>query len=176
MGVGSGECHPWFGRKHKEESRQNMSKNRKGDNHWTHKLGNKKHPRQGTHLDESIKRKISISHLGENNPMFGKHLSEDQKHSRSEKMIGENNPMFGKKLTEKHKNKISLSNKGRKRSLEFKKYQEKYNYKILDQNNKIVDFLLFSDFCKKIGGNSLNITWKNNFTIYKSYKIFRSLK
>ena len=115
--------------------------------------------------------------MGENNPMFGKHLSEEQKQLRREKMSGKNNHMFGKNLTKEHKNKISRANRGRKRSLYLRKSQEKYIYKVFDANNKQVNFLLFDDFCKSIGGKRVNISWKcDNSAIYKGYRIFRILK
>ena len=72
-GTGAGENHPFFGRKHKPESREKMSESRKGEKNSMFGKG---------HLI-----------AGENNPRFGKGLLQ----------VGENNPNFGKKHPEHSK-------------------------------------------------------------------------
>lgn len=49
-----------IGRKHRPESCRKMSVSRSGDNHWTQKLGDKKHPMLGIKLSEERKMAMSI--------------------------------------------------------------------------------------------------------------------
>ena len=85
-GIGSGEDHPRFGRKHSEETKYKMSEIKKGKK-----------------LSEETKYKMSEAKKGkmdgENNPMFGK--------------LGEDHPRFGRKHSEETKLKISETLKGK---------------------------------------------------------------
>ena len=107
-----GENHPFFNKKHKQESLIKMRES---------KLGNK-NPMYGHHQSEETKQKISDAQLGDKNHMygkheeaywFGKHRDEETKNKISETRIknkialGENNPFFGKTHSDETKLKIS---------------------------------------------------------------------
>ena len=73
---------------------------------------------------EEIRRKLSETKIGENNPNYGKPLSNETKRKLSEALKGENNPMYGKHHTEETKEKMSEAKKGENNSMYGKHHSE----------------------------------------------------
>lgn len=111
--------HPWYQRKHSEESIQKMSESKIGENN----------PMYGKHHSEETKRKIGDAQLGDKNHMYGKseesywfnkHRDEETKRKISENRIKnktaskENNPFYNKKHSDEDKKKMSEASKDRK--------------------------------------------------------------
>lgn len=82
-----GESNPMYGKHFSEESKNKISKAKKG------------------------------KCTRENNPMYGKHHSEESKKKMSEAAKGRQGPNKGKKFSEEHKKKIGASKKGNKNML-----------------------------------------------------------
>ena len=105
-GTGAGENHPFFGRKHKQKSKEKMSESRKGEKNG---MFGKGHPFFGRKHKQKSKEKMSESRKGEKNGMFGKgHLIAGENNSprfgKGHLIVnGENNPNFGKKHPEHSK-------------------------------------------------------------------------
>jgi len=92
-----GPCN-MLGKKHTEESKQKMSKSKKGKPKTTeHNLKN------------------SLSHRGEKNPFYGKKHTQESIEKIRKASTGKNNPMYGKQHSDEVKQKISQINKGKKR-------------------------------------------------------------
>lgn len=66
----------------------------------------------GKLASEETKRKMSISHSGENHYLYGKHLPPETCKKISIGMSGENNPNYGKHLSFETCKKISIANSG----------------------------------------------------------------
>ena len=127
-----GENHPFYSRKHTEESKKKLSNTMKSkyENDIFHHSMVKHH-------SESTKKILSEQHKGENNFMYGKHHSEETKKKMSEAqkgkektsehclnmsinhadVNGEKNPFYGKHHSDESKRKISEANKGRGKSI-----------------------------------------------------------
>lgn len=67
-----GRIGPMTGKTHTKDSKEQMSKSRSGDNHWTVGKSKEEMAMFGKKHSDETKKKQSESHLGENNPMFGK--------------------------------------------------------------------------------------------------------
>lgn len=86
----------FLGRNHSEETKQKISKIKKGV------LKSKEHRQKlseshkGKKLSKETCLKISEANKGENHPMFGKHHSEESKQKNREAHLGENNHWYGK--------------------------------------------------------------------------------
>ena len=102
----TGENHPFYGKHHTEETKENISEKLKG------KMTGENHPFYGKHHTEETKENISEKLKGENNPFYGKHRSEETKIKMSEAKKGENNPFYGKHHTEEYKKNMSEKMKG----------------------------------------------------------------
>lgn len=102
---GSGEDHPWYGRKHTKESRMKMSKAHKGKK-----------------LSKEAKRNIRLAKLGPKNPLYGlygeNHPSYGRKHDEETRrkmrenhadFTGEKHPMYGRKQSEEAKRKMQAA-------------------------------------------------------------------
>lgn len=113
-----GENHPFYNKKHKEESINKMKEAKKGENN----------PMYGKHQSEETKCKIREAQIGCKNHMYGKHeesywfnkhRTEETKTKISETRIknniasGENNPFFGKHHSAEAREAMSKSQKGR---------------------------------------------------------------
>lgn len=113
-----GENHPFYNKKHKEESIRKMRESKQGENN----------PMYGRHQSEETRRKISEAQIGCKNHMFGKHeesywfnknRSEETKKKISETRLknkigqGENNSFYGKRHNKEAKDKMSKAQKGR---------------------------------------------------------------
>ena len=83
-GTGAGENHPFFGRKHKQKSKEKMSESRKGEKNG---MFGKGHLRAGENNSRFGKGHLIV---GENNPNFGKKHPE-----HSKRMSGKKNPAWG---------------------------------------------------------------------------------
>ena len=79
-GVGSGENHPRYGKKHSDETKKKMSEANKGE----------KNPMYGKTPRDETKKKLSKANKGENNPCYGR---TGKKHPMYGK-VGEENPNF----------------------------------------------------------------------------------
>ena len=93
-----GKSHPFFGRKHTEETREKMRKNHSD-------FTGKNHPKYGTKLSDETRNKISEHHAdfsGCNSPMYGKKHTEEAKRKMSESKVGKKLPSF----TIEHRNRI----------------------------------------------------------------------
>ena len=112
-GLGSEDLHPMYGKTLSKETKEKISKSKKGKG-----LGNK--------LPEETKRKISKSlkgkMAGENHPRWGKNHTEETK-----KKISESKKGF--RHTEETKKKLSELNKGKKLSLETRKKMSDFQKK-----------------------------------------------
>lgn len=110
--------HPWYNKKHSEESLRKMSESKQGENN----------PMYGKHHTDETKEKIKNAQLGEKNHMYGKskeaywynkHRDEETKKKISENRIKnhiaskENNPFYGKTHSEENKKKMSDASKNR---------------------------------------------------------------
>ena len=92
IGLQAVEKHPMYGKHHTEESKQLMSKNRKGkctrENNCNYgKLKGKDNPMYGKHHTEESKQLMSENHYncsGKNNPMYGKHHSDASRQKMKE--------------------------------------------------------------------------------------------
>ena len=113
-----GENHPFYNRKHKEESIDKMSKYKQSANNHMY----------GKHQSEETKQKIGEAQIGCKNHMFKKHeeaywfnkdRSEETKKKISETRIknkvalGENNPFYGKHHNQEARDAMSKVQKGR---------------------------------------------------------------
>ena len=113
-----GKNHPWYNRKHSEESLKKMSKSKQGENN----------PMYGKHHTDETKEKMRESQLGDKNHMYGqseksywfnKHRDEETKRKISENRIlnrvaaKENNPFYGKTHSKEDKIKMSEASKDR---------------------------------------------------------------
>jgi group I intron endonuclease len=87
----SGENHPFYGKRHTEKSKEQISKNRKGKN------------------------------IGESNPSYGIPKSIETRRKISKALSGENHPNYGKHRSQQTKEKIGVAHKGMKHSNETKK-------------------------------------------------------
>lgn len=76
-------------------------------------------------MTDEIKKKISISHMGDKNPFYGNHS-----------MSGENHPMFGKRHTEETKLKMKNSHSGNKNHNFGKKIKNKTK-KLISEKQKL---------------------------------------
>lgn len=92
-----------FGKKHRVDSKEKMSRSKKGKIPWN----------AGLQLSDEHKQKISVSNKGENNFMFGKLHSSEAKKKISEKNAGHSRNK-GIPKTDEHKEKISNSLQGKK--------------------------------------------------------------
>ena len=78
--VCAGEDNPWFGKKHTAESKEKMSRTKKGvpkSEEWRRKISNSN---KGKIVSDQTKEKMRKSHAdvsGKNNPMYGKRLSKE---------------------------------------------------------------------------------------------------
>ena len=78
--VCAGEDNPWFGKKHTAESKEKMSRAKKGvpkSEEWRRKISNSN---KGKIVSDQTKEKMRKSHAdvsGKNNPMYGKRLSKE---------------------------------------------------------------------------------------------------
>ncbi len=97
----SGKNNSFYGKNHKEETKQKISKIHKGKTisekqrrEHSKAMSGKNHPNYGKHLSQESRQKMSESRkgifLGKNNPMYG--------------IKGKLSPNYGKKLSEEHKN------------------------------------------------------------------------
>lgn len=113
-----GVNHPWYNRKHSEESLRKMSDSKQGENN----------PMYGKTHSEETKEKMRNAQLGEKNHMYGKseesywfnkNRDEETKRKISESRINnkvaskENNPFYGKTHSEENKKKMSEAHKDR---------------------------------------------------------------
>lgn len=120
-GKNIGEKHPFYGKKHDEETKKLISEklkefyseheaNFKGKKHneeslkkisenRTGKTAGKNHPLWGTHRSEETKKKISNANKGKNHPNYGIPCSEETKKKISEANSGEKNGMYVKHFT-----------------------------------------------------------------------------
>lgn len=89
----SGEGNGFYGKRHSDETKMLISKNRSG------KCVGEKHPFYGKHHTEESRMKMSEALSGEKNPRFGKK--------------GKDCPIYGRKTSDETKKKISESNKGK---------------------------------------------------------------
>lgn len=105
-GFGSGEYHPFFGKRLTDGHRQKIS----GENH--HQFGRSP--------SESTRQKNSAANSGEKHPFYGKHLTDAHKQKLSVANLGEKSPRFGKHLTDAHRQRISSAHRGHKASEETK--------------------------------------------------------
>lgn len=112
-----GENHPFYNKKHKQESIEKMKISKQGENN----------PMYGRNQSDETKQKIGEAQLGQKNHMYGKHeeaywfnkyRSEETKKKISETRInnktalGENNPFYGKHHSEDTKKLLSDLRKG----------------------------------------------------------------
>lgn len=111
-----GEKHPWYGRKHSEESKNKM----RGQSRWN----NNNHPMLGKHHSKETKEKQSNvkkgKYIGENSPNYGIPKSEDHKKNmlKSKKAYynsGGVHSWTNRKHSEESKQKMSESKKGKPR-------------------------------------------------------------
>ncbi len=107
-GVGRGEHHPMFGKKHSPEYCEKMSKKLSGKNNPMFGKSGINSPNFGKKRSQEFCDKQK----GTNNPFFGKHHTEEGKAKLRQAHLG-------KKLSAEHKLKISLGGKGKKRSKAF---------------------------------------------------------
>jgi len=122
-----GENHPFYGKKHSEETRRKISEANRGE----------KNPMYGRKLSEEHKCKFSF--LGEKHSeetrrkmsKIQKNLWQDPKkrQKRSESMRGENNPNYGKKNSEETRRKISEA------LLEKYRREKHPNYRRIEEKN-----------------------------------------
>ena len=92
-------------------------------------------PNYGKPLSNETKRKLSEALKGENNPNYGKHHSEETKEKMSEAKKGENNPNYGKHHSEETKRKLSEANKGVNNFMYGKTGKNSPNYGKTGENN-----------------------------------------
>ena len=102
-----GEKSPWYGKHHKQETKDKISSARKG------KYAGEKNPMYEKHHTQESKDKMSKSHKG-------KQLKQETKDKISKANSGENNPNYGKHLSQETKDKMSKSHKGKKLTQETK--------------------------------------------------------
>jgi len=108
-GVGSGENHPWFGRKCSEEHKRKLSELNKGERNPMYGRCGEKHPRYGKKHSKETRKLMSENYTkrdvsGKNNGMYGKgHLISGEKHG-----------MYGKKHSDEAKRKMKNAAKRRK--------------------------------------------------------------
>ena len=113
-GSWSGERNPMYGKSPSQETRDKMSKSRKGllagEKHPMYGMTGEKNPFYGKHHTQEAKDRISKANSGENSWWYGKH--------------GEENPNFGKKHTKEHNEKISKALTGEKNPFYGKHHTE----------------------------------------------------
>ena len=69
---------------------------------------------------DEIRKKLSVSKQGADNPQFGKKWSEEKKKERSKQVSGKNNPNYGHAISKEQKLIIGNAQKGRQKSIEEK--------------------------------------------------------
>ena len=101
--INAGEGNPYYGKKHTEEVRAQISASNMGKQHSketrakiSEGMQGEKHYLWGKHLPEETRKKIGDAHRGEKNWNWGGTLSEETKAKISAATKGENNPNWGK--------------------------------------------------------------------------------
>lgn len=121
----SGKNHPFFGKKHSDETRQKISEALKGRQFSEEHCQNISKACIGRHLSEETKKKISDRMSGKRHPFYGKHLLDETK-----KKISKANT--GKHPSDEVRKKMSEAQRGEKcvhwqGGLSFGKYCHLFN-------------------------------------------------
>ncbi len=112
--MGKKKEHPNYGKHHTQETKDKISKSKKGTPSWN----------KGIPCREETKRKLSKANKGNPCPMKGKKHSEATKKKMSENhadFSGEKSPCYGKPMPKHVKEILIKTNLGRKASEETKK-------------------------------------------------------
>lgn len=99
----------FHGRHHSEESREKISKAKKGQKSWNKELPSEQQPFYGLKHSKETKKKMSESAKlgGTGKWLKGRKYSEEHKKKLSQSKMGEKNPMWKKVFSKEHRRKLS---------------------------------------------------------------------